>query len=89
MDIETLDNKLKTITYKLGLLSYFIKICKTEMGDTLNSEEFSGFLCSGIVPVLLSWIENELLGGKKPEEFTFEDLDEARKLIKERTEYFS
>ena len=89
MDNETLDNKLKKITYKLGLLSYFIKICKMDMKDSLNADEFSGFLCSGIVPIMLSWIEKELLAGKEAETFTLDDLVEAKKMIQEHAEYFS
>ena len=90
MNSEILDKKLKTMTYKIGLLSYFIKIFKTELGSELNSDEFSGFLCSGIVPILLSWIEQELITGSDQQEFTFEQLEEAKKLILEQSDqYFS
>ena len=83
-----LDSKLKKITYKLGLLSYLIKICKSDMKDSLNADEFSGFLCSGIVPIMLDWIEKELLEGKEEQLFTLDDLKEAKKILKEHTDYF-
>ena len=89
MDIETLDNKLKKITYKIGLLSYFIRIFKAEMKEDLTSDEFSGFLCSGIVPVILSWIDKELLEDKSGELYSLNELEEAKKYIKENSEYFS
>ena len=90
MNSEILDEKLKNMTYKIGLLSYFIKIFKTEFGNELNSDEFSGFLCSGIVPILLNWIERELLTGVDQQNFTIEQLEEAKKVILEQSDqYFS
>ncbi|NHI93246.1 MAG: hypothetical protein EAX96_12170 [Candidatus Lokiarchaeota archaeon] len=90
MNSELLDQKLKKMTYKIGLLSYFIKIFKTELGNDINSDEFSGFLCSGIIPILLSWIEQELLTGSDKEQFTMEQFEEARKIILEKSDlYFS
>ncbi|MHA1785996.1 MAG: hypothetical protein ACTSVY_06165 [Candidatus Helarchaeota archaeon] len=90
MDTETLDEKLKNMTYKIGLLSYFIKIFKSELGDELNSDEFSGFLCSGIIPILLNWIEKELLGDSERDHITIEQFQETKKLILEQTgQYFS
>ena len=90
MDADTLDKKLKKMTYKIGLLSYFIKIMKEELKSELNSEEFSGFLCSGIVPIVLSWIEGELLKGTGEEQFTLEQLEEAKSIIMEEAgNYFS
>lgn len=89
MDIDVLDKKLKKMTYKIGLLSYFIKICKTELRSDLNSEEFSGFLCSGIVPFMLTWIEEELMNQKDQTGISMEQLEHAKMLIQEQAEYFS
>jgi len=90
MNIDVLDKKLKKMTYKIGLLSYFIKICKTELKSELNSEEFSGFLCSGIVPFMLTWIEEELMKEKDQNGISMEQLEHAKMLIQEQSElYFS
>jgi len=90
MDTNTLDKKLKKMTYKIGLLSYFIKICKTELNSDLNSEEFSGFLCSGIVPFMLSWIEEELMKEKDQNSISMEQLEHAKMFMQEQSElYFS
>ena len=59
------------------------------MKEDLTSDEFSGFLCSGIVPVILSRIDKELLEDKSGEIFTLDDLEKAKQMIKEQSVYHS
>lgn len=80
---EKFANSLHKITYKTDLLCYFVKNIRKTLNIT--KEEFSGFVCSGIVPILVDWIENEFIEdgeeGKEEPKFTVKQFEEATAAI--------
>lgn len=65
MKIDELDRSVGNVAYKIGLFVYFVKLLKKELGNCLSKDEFSGLLCSGIVPFIIQWMQDEILSKKE------------------------
>ena len=83
VDPETLDKRLGKITHKLELICYFVKNMKRML--RITPDEFSGFICSGIMINLIEWIDNEFFSGEDNDEekFTAEEWMDAMNKVKE------
>lgn len=84
MDANTFEKTIQKMTHKIGMISYFVTMFKTEL-KKLSKDQFSSFLCSGIVPILVSWLENEVFN-KKDGDVT---MEHARKFLKDHLPYYS
>ena len=57
------------------------------MKEELNSDELSGLLCSGIVPLIIFWINKDFIKGRDGDSLSIEDFIRAKDLIKEKSTY--
>jgi len=82
-------SSIKKITYKLDLLCYFVKNMRSTLD--VKPEEFGGFVCSGIVPILVDWIEHDFMkddvnGEEEEPKFTLKQYEDAAAVIADDVE---